>query len=469
MGKIPRFLLFTISFAIFITVGSVFLSHNERNTRNPEINTANNRFNVPVSRIQNVNNGRQLLQINSIADGENIKKHLRTDPAVFLINQNENRESHYNKKEVSVKFKQNPDKQIMNKMMADIDGTLMKNLDSRFVFRSNNLTTPKLIQYFNSQNEVDYAEPNYLYLQNQINLPNDLLYREQYQWNLPVIQTESGWDVSRGDEDIVIAVIDTGVDLNHPDLRRRVTEGYNVLADNNIPQDDNGHGTHVSGIIASETNNREGVAGLTWFNKIMPIKAMSAAGYGTTFDIAKGIIWAVDHGADVINLSLGNYHPSSLMKEAVEYAYANNVVLVSAAGNENTSDASYPAIYPEVLSVSAVSYTGERASFSNYGDYIDVAAPGVQIPSTYVNRQYAAMSGTSMASPHVAGLAGLVLSENPDLTNREVMDIIKDTAYDIGARGNDEDFGSGLIDVSNALEAARNHDEGRNFIDDLFE
>ncbi|PFP16142.1 peptidase S8 [Bacillus sp. AFS073361] len=303
---------------------------------------------------------------------------------------------------------------------------------------------------------VEFAEPNYLYLQNQIELPNDLLYREQYQWNLSAIQAEAGWDITKGDEHIIIAVIDTGVDLDHPDLRRRLTNGYNVLLNNDFPDDDNGHGTHVSGIIASETNNQEGLAGVTWYNKIMPIKAMNAEGYGTTFDIAKGIFWAVDHGADVINMSLGNYQYSSLLKEAIDYAYNKNVVLIAAAGNENTMQPSYPAAFPKVLSVAAVSYTGQRAPFSNYGDYIDVSAPGVQIPSTYFNQQYASLSGTSMASPHVAGLAGLMLSANPNLTNKEVIDIIKNSAYDLGIPGTDNDFGSGLINVKNGLEAAQN-------------
>ncbi|MGY3718747.1 S8 family serine peptidase [Sutcliffiella cohnii] len=148
----------------------------------------------------------------------------------------------------------------------------------------------------------------------------------------------------------------------------------------------------------------------------MPIKAMGAEGYGTTFDIGKGIIWAVDHGANVINMCLGNYQPSSLLKEAIDYAYNKNVVLISAAGNENTIQPSYPAAYPEVLSVSAVDNTGRRASF-------------VQITSTYFNQQYAALSGTSMASPHVAGLAGLLLSANPNLTNREVIDILRILPY----------------------------------------
>ncbi|MCM3116928.1 S8 family peptidase [Neobacillus sp. MER 74] len=458
MTKIPKSLLFTVSIFIFLSIGLLFLGKNTRNEENQGNKTAavKNRLNPSITRVQNVENEKKVLQINSLSMGQTIKNQLRNDPSVFLIKHNEKTESHYIKKEVNVTFKTLPPTEELESMAREINGKIIKNLNSTIVFRSNKLTTKELIEYFNRQAIVEFAEPNYLYLQNQIELPNDLLYREQYQWNLSAIQAEAGWDITKGDEHIIIAVIDTGVDLDHPDLRRRLTNGYNVLLNNDFPDDDNGHGTHVSGIIASETNNQEGLAGVTWYNKIMPIKAMNAEGYGTTFDIAKGIFWAVDHGADVINMSLGNYQYSSLLKEAIDYAYNKNVVLIAAAGNENTMQPSYPAAFPKVLSVAAVSYTGQRAPFSNYGDYIDVSAPGVQIPSTYFNQQYASLSGTSMASPHVAGLAGLMLSANPNLTNKEVIDIIKNSAYDLGIPGTDNDFGSGLINVKNGLEAAQN-------------
>ncbi|MCQ6275803.1 peptidase S8 [Bacillus sp. V3B] len=437
----------------------MFLFQN-KSTENQVSETADKRFITPIAntpaKFENVENERNILQINSLAMGETIKEHLRNDPSIFLIKHDDKSESHYIKNEVTVKFKTHPTKQDFDRMTNEINGKILEKLNSTIVLQSNKLTTSELIEFFNGQATVEFAEPNYLYLQNQIGLPNDLLYQEQYQWNFPVIRTEGGWDITKGDEDIVIAVVDTGVDLDHPDLKRRLTNGYNVIENNGFPDDDNGHGTHVAGIIASETNNREGVAGITWYNKIMPIKAIGIEGYGTSFDIAKGIIWAVDHGADVVNLSLGNYQHSSFLEEAVNYAYDHNVVLIAAAGNDNTSQPSFPAAYPQVLSVTAVSYTGGRAPFSNYGDYIDVTAPGVQIASTFFNQQYAGLSGTSMASPHVAGLAGLLLSENPHLTNREVMDIIKDTAYDLGTPGTDNDFGSGLIDVQKALETAQN-------------
>ena len=387
--------------------------------------------------------------------GETIKNHLRNDPSVYLIKHDKNTESHYQENEVIVKFKTEPTQQTLNRS-KEINGKMLKKLNSTIIFQSDTLSTSELIDFFNKQANVEFVEPNYLYMQNQMDLPNDLLYQEQYQWNFPIIRTEEGWGISKGNENVIIAVIDTGVDLNHPDLKKRLTKGYNVVEKNHFADDDNGHGTHVAGIIASETNNREGVAGLTWYNKIMPIKAVGVEGYGTSFDIAKGIIWAVDNGADVINMSLGNYQSSSLLKEAIDYAYNQNVVLIAAAGNENTSRPSFPASYPQVLSVAAIDYTGNRASFSNFGDYIDVGAPGNLIASTYLNQQYASLSGTSMASPHVAGLAGLLRSVNPDLSNREVMDIIENTAYDLGMPGKDFEFGSGLIDIQHALKTVQN-------------
>jgi thermitase len=453
--KSPKPLLFIFSILVLLSIGSIFLFSN-RSTMNHISETSDERFITPITNSENIEDESPILQINSLTMGETRKKHLRKDPSVFLIKHDDRSESHYRKNEVAVKFKISPTKQSLDRMVNEINGRNLKKLNSTIIFQSYKLTTSELIEFFKGQATVEYAEPNYLYLQNQIDLPNDLLYQEQYQWNFPVIRTEGGWNITKGMEDTVIAVVDTGVDLDHPDLRKRLTNGYNVIEDNDFPDDDNGHGTHVSGIIASETNNREGVAGITWYNKIMPIKAVGVEGYGTSFDIAKGIIWAVDHGADVINMSLGNYQTSSLLEEAIHYAYNQNVVLIAAAGNENTSRPSFPASYPQVLSVAAIDYTGGRASFSNYGDYIDVTAPGYQIASTYFNQQYASLSGTSMASPHVAGLAGLILSVNPNLKNREVMDIIENTTYDLGVPGKDIDFGNGLIDVQRALERAQN-------------
>lgn len=411
--------------------------------------------------LDGVETDRHLIQINNVTRGNKLKQHLDQREGVTHFHHNPKDTSHYLDHEVAVNFTSVPTEEELEQMLQDINGRVIKQDGTLLLVRSYNIETPEMLEYFQGKQTVDYAEPQYLLMQNSIrnanglNLPNDQYYQEEYQWNLPAIGTERGWTISRGNEDITIAVVDTGVDLDHPDLVNRLVNGYNVLGENQQPDDDNGHGTHVAGIIASETNNREGIAGLTWYNKIMPIKAMSADGYGTTFDISKGIIWAVDHGADIINLSLGNYKESNVLKRAIRYAYEKDVVLIAAAGNDSSQQPSYPAAYPEVISVSAVSYDGSLAGFSNYGSYINISAPGEYIPSTYFNEQYASLSGTSMAAPHVAGLAALMKSANPDLTNKDIMAIMQSSARDLGKKGKDIQFGNGLINVDQALQEAK--------------
>ncbi|WP_235427239.1 S8 family peptidase [Cohnella kolymensis] len=220
------------------------------------------------------------------------------------------------------------------------------------------------------------------------------------------------------------------------------------------PEDDVGHGTHVAGIIAAEVNNNEGVAGMTWYTKIMPVKVLDSSGSGSTYSVSQGIIWAVDHGAHIINMSLGNYAQASFLHDALKYAHDRGVILIAASGNDNTDRPGYPAAYPEVLGVAATDPNGVRAEYSNYGDYIDVAAPGTSIPSTYPGSRYAALSGTSMACPHVAALASLVKAANPNLGNDEVLDLLRKTAKDLGPAGKDNNFGYGEIDVRAALNSA---------------
>jgi subtilisin family serine protease len=251
-----------------------------------------------------------------------------------------------------------------------------------------------------------------------------------------------------------VAVVDTGVQSDHPDLQGRLVKGMNIVDPSSPPEDDVGHGTHVAGIIAAQVNNNEGVAGLTWFTKIMPVKVLDSTGAGSTYSVAKGIIWATDHGANIINMSLGNYAEAAFLHDALKYAYEHGVILVAASGNDNTDRPGYPAAYPEVFAVSATDADESRADYSNYGDYIDVVAPGTSIPSTYPGSRYAALSGTSMASPHVAALASLVCAVNPDLTNEEVMELLRQTAKDLGPSGKDNDFGYGQIDVRSALQSA---------------
>jgi thermitase len=394
-----------------------------------------------------------VVTLDSLAMGKTIKNQLNRHAKIIKIDHNGRDQSHYFNHEITVRFRKLPAAQEVKRIERAIDGKLINQFGRFFIFRSNSKTYHELHDYFESIPTVSYSEPNYIYLQNEI--PNDLLY-SRYQWNLPAIDTEAGWTLSRGKKGVAIAVIDSGIDLDHPDLVHRLQKGYNVLADNAIPEDDNGHGTHVAGIIASQPNNREGVAGITWFNPIMPIKALNSEGYGTSFDVAKAIHWAVDHGAKVINLSLGNYQPSTMLEEAIRYAYDRDVVLIAASGNDSTAQPSFPAAYPEVISVGAVDPDLSFAHYSNYGTYLDVVAPGTNIASTFSQHRYAALSGTSMAAPHVTALAGLIRSLNPHLTNDDVKQIIIKTATDLGENGKDPYYGYGLINVYRALELA-NH------------
>ncbi|MDR4889482.1 S8 family peptidase [Fredinandcohnia sp. QZ13] len=441
--------------ALAITIGlTLFVSFSYFND---EDKTRTRSYSSPNSsvRLKNeaIDTTPQIMNVDSIQLYNKVQKQLDNHKEIDVIDHNGKDKSHYHHHQVIVDFKNHLTQAEIKQIEKDIEGKLLRKLDSSYIFESTNLKTGEMISYFEKNKNVEFAEPNYIMMQNQEH-PNDLLYND-FQWNLRMIDSENGWGITQGSDKVKIAIVDTGVDLDHPDLVNRITEGYNILKDNNVPDDDNGHGTHVAGIIASQTNNHEGTAGITWFNPIMPVKVMGSDGYGSTFDIARGIIWATDHGADVINLSLGNYQGSKLLKQAVEYAYKHDVVMVAASGNDNSSQPSYPSAYPQVLSVAAVDLNGDKADFSNYGDYIDVAAPGVTIPSTYIDEQYAALSGTSMAAPHVAALAALMRSINPNLSNKEIMDMIKGTSLDLGKAGKDIYFGEGLIDIVQALQQAK--------------
>ncbi|CAH1196301.1 hypothetical protein PAECIP111892_02206 [Paenibacillus auburnensis] len=388
------------------------------------------------------------------------------DITVKTGHDNENA-SHFYENEIVVRFKNgHPTAGQLQTIAADIRCKEPRKLGYAYIFRSDKMTYFQLKTYFTKKWSPEYTEPHYMYLTNdavdenagaKVITPNDLLF-STYQWNLPAIETEQGWNLSKGSKEVIVAVVDTGVQASHPDLQGQLLTGYNAITNGSTPDDDVGHGTHVAGIIGALTNNEEGVAGISWYNKILPVKALDNSGAGTTYSVAEGIIWAADNGAKVINLSLGNYADSQFLHDAIKYAYDRDVVIVSASGNDNTERPGYPAAYEEVLAVAATNSTGERASFSNYGEYIDVAAPGESIASTYPDNQYAALSGTSMASPHVAALAGLVRSLNPALTNKEVMELMTANAVDLGEAGHDKYYGWGQVDIYKTLRAAGGSD-----------
>ena len=228
-------------------------------------------------------------------------------------------------------------------------------------------------------------------------------------WSVTAFDLPDAWTRSRG-EGVKIAVIDTGADLDHPDLKKNLLPGFNVLDPSSMPWDDNQHGTHVAGIIVAE-NNDIGMVGVAPDAKVMPVKVLDRSGNGTISSVAAGIRWAADNGADLICMSLGSPNHTQEVREAIQYAATKNVVCFVAAGNSGlTKSVFYPANYPETIAIGSIDENLNRSSFSNTGDNLDFMCPGGKIFSTVPDNWYAVLSGTSMAAPFATGVAALVLS-----------------------------------------------------------
>jgi len=300
----------------------------------------------------------------------------------------------------------------------------------------------KLCAELNKDPEVEYAQPKYVY--KIIARPNDPRYDEL--WGIKKIQCEAAWDITEG-LGAVVCINDTGIDYNHEDLRANIwsdangKHGYDFVNNDSDPMDDHNHGTHCAGTVAAVGNNGIGVIGVGPKIKLMATKGLNSGGSGTSEMLANGIRWATDHGADVISNSWGpgGRSPSDpVCKEAIDYAYERGVVCVFAAGNSNDDVQYYfPANYERTIAVAATDSNDEKASFSNYGDLIDVSAPGVGVLSTVRNNGYDSYSGTSMACPHAAGVCGLLKSISPGAPYEEIRRVIREFSDDIGAPGKD--------------------------------
>ena len=363
------------------------------------------------------------------------------------------------------------------------------------------LATLNTAKWLSQRSDVEYAEPNFI--RRAYREPNDQFYSRQ--WHYRSINLPLAWDVTVGSSDVIVAVIDTGVLLNHPDLDGQLVPGFDFIASASRARDGNGidnnpndegdrssggsssfHGTHVAGTIAAESDNTQGVAGVAWNARIMPLRALGVDG-GTTYDVMQSIHFAAGlsndsntlpaRRADIINLSLGSDASSQSEQDTVSQARAAGVIVIAAAGNESTTLPSYPAAYNGVVSVSATTITNSLAGYSNRGSTIDIAAPGGNngsdingdgvgdgVVSTIgddgstgpVQFRYSALNGTSMATPHVAGVAALMKSVHRNLTPAEFDTAITSGRItdDLGTTGRDDLFGHGLINAQKAVAEA---------------
>lgn len=326
----------------------------------------------------------------------------------------------------------------------------------------------ELAHRMSSDVRVKYAEPDhYVY---ECALPNDPMF-DRYQWYLRKVAAPEAWDVTSGSRDVVIAILDTGIDAGHPEFAGKLVTGVNALLGAGQPTDNRGHGTHVAGIAAAVANNGIGVAGVNWQARVMGVKVLDTGGRGSDSTIARGINWAVDNGAKIVNLSLGGTAYNKTLSTAVQRALQRGVILIAAAGNDYLlgNPRVYPAAYDGVIGVGATDENDLRASYSQVGNWIDFVAPGGDpvndadadpehwLLSTWARSRgtgYAMAAGTSQASPIVAGLAGLIWSVNPNLTSNQVIEIIRETAKDLGSPGWDPEYGYGRVDVGAAVRRA---------------
>ncbi|MBP7697472.1 MAG: S8 family serine peptidase [candidate division Zixibacteria bacterium] len=380
--------------------------------------------------------------------------------------------------EIVVKFKDGVGRQAVSAALADLGATTIST-NRQIGFHQLRIpagtTVEEMVAAFGARPDVEYAEPNYI--AHAFMTPNDPYYT--YQWHMPLIKMPAAWDQTTGSPSVIVAVVDCGVAYETygsftqaPDLAgTSFVPGYDFINNDSHPNDDCAHGTHVAGTVAQTTNNNLGVTGVAFNCSIMPVKVLDASGSGSYTAIANGVTFAADNGAHVINMSLGGSYNSSTLQNAVVYAYNKGVTIVCAAGNAGTSTPQYPAAYSQCISVSAVRYNKTYTSYTSYGSTIDICAPGGDVSvdqngdgyvdgvlqqthdgTNYGTFGYYFYEGTSMASPHVAGVAALLIAKNGgSMAPADVRAALQNTAEDLGAAGWDQYYGYGLVDANAAL------------------
>lgn len=333
--------------------------------------------------------------------------------------------------EIIVKYKEGLPSAAMSALHKKADAEVLnRNAQLGFeVVKVEDASLEQAIDIYEQNNDVEYAEPNITF--HTYETPNDPMFDQQ--WGPQQVEAPAAWDVTKGSDQVEVAIVDTGVDYDHPDLSGKVIKGGDFVDNDGDPMDENGHGTHCAGIAAASTNNGVGIAGMAPNVSIYAVRVLDANGSGSLDAVAEGIIDAADNGSEVISLSLGAPTGAQTLEEAVQYAADKGSVVVAAAGNSGLPTPSYPAYYSDAIAVAATDSNDSKASFSNYGNWVDIAAPGVDILSTYPGGDYQSLSGTSMATPHVAGLAGLLASQERSAS--EVRSAIEQTADPISGTG----------------------------------
>ncbi|MFH1541171.1 MAG: S8 family serine peptidase [Elusimicrobiota bacterium] len=355
--------------------------------------------------------------------------------------------------EISVKFKVGVSIETIDKINEDLNVQVIKKikvLRTYLVEISTTTTLEETLKKYKENPNVQYAEPNFVG-KTFSTVPNDTYLDKQ--WAVKKLDLDRAWDIENG-ASVIVAVLDTGIDLYHLDLKKNIISGYDFVDNDKIPMDDNGHGTLVAGVIGAYGNNNEGVAGVNWYCKLMPVRVTNTEGIGTYFNVAQGIIYAVENKARAISLSIGGYSYSDTLKEAVDYAISENCVIIGAIGDDNTNVPVYPAAYPGVIAVGSTNPQDKVSSESNWGEFVDIFAPGVGIYSTDLHSKYNYRSGSSMAVPYVSGLVALILSANSGLTNTEVEQIIYNTA-DYIKKDFKNEYGKGRINTYRAITKAK--------------
>ena len=381
--------------------------------------------------------------------------------------------------QVLVRFKPNVSTQLVSAALAAYETQEIKRIPRLNLYRVKIpewASVEEMARAMSRNPDVLYAGPNYI--ARIMTTPNDPLFRYQYALNntgqdigapgspsgkaKADIRATAGWEETKGAAETVIAVLDSGVDFDHPDIKNKVvSRGRDIANDDSDATDDNGHGTYVAGIAAADTNNDEGIAGVAWNCRILPVKVTDSEGSAWYDDLIDGILWAADNGAQVINMSLGGDAADDSLRDALRYAYEKGVVIAASAGNDNTA-VFYPAAYDAYcLAVAATDYDDLRTSYSCFGPEVDVAAPGEAVlslvPTWYWGPDYLPYAfgyGTSASAPHVAGLAALLKGLKPWLTPGEIMDVIRFSSDDVNSgehSGRDDDIGYGRINLEKAL------------------